>query len=236
VRVKDELLAATHEPAFWESDGRADVLGRIEYVDRLTAASRTAERMAERLQAASRGGRTPAAELSQLLASRLYVLDRACAELQAGEPSDALLTITPSTTRADLDEAAAEFANEIAAMYTAWADRRGMTVRRQGGAGRGERYEVSGLAAHAILRDEDGLHVLETPTASREFRRAGVRVNVVRIPVASAGDAPVADSHRDEAEIVRRYRRSPSPLVRDRRGWRTGRVDRVLAGDFDLFT
>jgi ATP-dependent Clp protease ATP-binding subunit ClpC len=28
----------------------------------------------------------------------------------------------------------------------------------------------------------------------------------------------------------------PSPLVRDTaRGWRTGRLDRVLAGDFDLF-
>jgi hypothetical protein len=27
----------------------------------------------------------------------------------------------------------------------------------------------------------------------------------------------------------------PSPLVRDSvRGWRTGRLDRVLAGDFDL--
>jgi hypothetical protein len=36
-------------------------------------------------------------------------------------------------------------------------------------------------------------------------------------------------------EIVRRYRLQPSPLVRDQRGWRTGRAERVLAGDFDLF-
>ena len=35
--------------------------------------------------------------------------------------------------------------------------------------------------------------------------------------------------------ISRRYRERPSPLVRDaRRGWRTGRLDRVLGGDFDL--
>ena len=35
--------------------------------------------------------------------------------------------------------------------------------------------------------------------------------------------------------IVRRYRGTPSPLVRDAvRGWRTGRLERVLAGDFDL--
>jgi ATP-dependent Clp protease ATP-binding subunit ClpC len=35
--------------------------------------------------------------------------------------------------------------------------------------------------------------------------------------------------------IVRRYREEPSPLVRDAvRGWRTGRLDRVLGGDFDV--
>jgi ATP-dependent Clp protease ATP-binding subunit ClpC len=35
--------------------------------------------------------------------------------------------------------------------------------------------------------------------------------------------------------IVRRYREQPSPLVRDGvRNWRTGRIDRVLGGDFDL--
>ena len=39
----------------------------------------------------------------------------------------------------------------------------------------------------------------------------------------------------DAPRIVRRYRRDPSPLVRDAaRGWRTGRLDAVLAGDFDL--
>lgn len=34
--------------------------------------------------------------------------------------------------------------------------------------------------------------------------------------------------------IVRRYRELPSPLVRDvAHGWRSGKFDRVLAGDFD---
>jgi ATP-dependent Clp protease ATP-binding subunit ClpC len=40
---------------------------------------------------------------------------------------------------------------------------------------------------------------------------------------------------RTPNRVVRRYRRKPSPLVRDSvRAWRTGRLDRVLAGDFDL--
>jgi ATP-dependent Clp protease ATP-binding subunit ClpC len=34
---------------------------------------------------------------------------------------------------------------------------------------------------------------------------------------------------------VRRYRRKPSPLVRNADGsWRSGRLDLVLRGDFDL--
>jgi ATP-dependent Clp protease ATP-binding subunit ClpC len=34
---------------------------------------------------------------------------------------------------------------------------------------------------------------------------------------------------------VRRYRTAPSPLVRDGvRGWRTGRIERVLGGEFDV--
>ena len=36
--------------------------------------------------------------------------------------------------------------------------------------------------------------------------------------------------------VVRRYRPGKAPLVRDSvRGYRTGRLDRILAGDFDLY-
>ena len=35
--------------------------------------------------------------------------------------------------------------------------------------------------------------------------------------------------------VVRRYRGAPAPLVRDvTGGWRSGRLDAVLRGDFDL--
>ncbi|MEE8116754.1 MAG: hypothetical protein V3T28_06580 [Gemmatimonadales bacterium] len=38
-------------------------------------------------------------------------------------------------------------------------------------------------------------------------------------------------------QITRRYREEPSPLVRDStRGWRSGRLDRILDGDFNLIT
>ena len=42
---KQDALAAAHEPAFWQSEERHQVLGLIEYLDRLGAATATAERL-----------------------------------------------------------------------------------------------------------------------------------------------------------------------------------------------
>ena len=48
--------------------------------------------------------------------------------------------------------------------------------------------------------------------------------------------APALARVEARTTVVRRYRFEPTPLVRDAvRGFRTGRLDRVLAGDFDLF-
>jgi ATP-dependent Clp protease ATP-binding subunit ClpC len=52
------------------------------------------------------------------------------------------------------------------------------------------------------------------------------------IPDGVAGFAAEADT---ESRLCRRYQELPTPLVRDAvRGWRSGRLDRVLGGDFDL--
>ena len=53
---------------------------------------------------------------------------------------------------------------------------------------------------------------------------------------ATARAALAASAVARTAAVVRRYRFEPTPLVRDAvRGFRTGRLDRVLDGDFDLF-
>ena len=64
----------------------------------------------------------------------------------------------------------------------------------------------------------------------RSFDRATV---VVAVEPAD-GDGERARRTAAEPVVVRRYRHEPSPLVRDASGMRTGRIDRVLAGDFDL--
>jgi hypothetical protein len=97
---------------------------------------------------------------------------------------------------------------------------------------------VSGFGAHRALAAEAGLHVLETP--GEETKRFTARVRVVEEPAADTpalyakllhalGEAPAGRA------VIRRYRDGDSPLVRDSAsGKRSGQLDRVLKGDFDL--
>ena len=106
-------------------------------------------------------------------------------------------------------------------------------------------FTVSGFGSHGVLSLESGLHVFEVPKNKSRFNRIRARVQVAPVPTA-AQDKQVnrgakATRCLDEAavkvEIVRRYRQQPSPLVRDSiRGWRTGRLDRVFDGNFDVLT
>jgi ATP-dependent Clp protease ATP-binding subunit ClpC len=220
--AKRDALEEARDPAFWESDERHRVLGLVEYLDRLGAATATAERLAARLDARREGH---SRELVQLLATRLHVLRAALAGLDSREASDA--TVTVRAGHAEDGEACERFVRELEAMYVGWADGRGMRVRRNGGNGEAV-LEVSGLGAYTLLKSEAGLHVLELPHGEdRRFDRVTALVEVD-----PAGSSTQAE--RGEPAIVRRYRHEPSPLVRDASGARTGRIDRVLAGDFDL--
>jgi ATP-dependent Clp protease ATP-binding subunit ClpC len=145
-------------------------------------------------------------------------------------------------------------------MYRRWAERRRMRFemieeqddpQSSGGGGAGEYralVAVSGYAAYTILRGESGLHVLETPQDEKSFNRARAAVRVVAQPDEPAGHGMEAlrrqaersldaDANATNNVVVRRYREEPSPLVRDSaRGWRTGKLERVLDGNFDLIT
>ena len=86
---------------------------------------------------------------------------------------------------------------------------------------------VTGFGALRTLRPESGLHVLEVPDGRGGYDRRRVRVTRRR--------REARTRRRRATTIVRRYRERPTPLVRDAvRGWRTGRLDAVLAGGFDL--
>jgi ATP-dependent Clp protease ATP-binding subunit ClpC len=222
-QTKERALEVTHMAGFWESDERFELLSRIEYLDRLAAATSTAERLAARL-GGGREGRSRA--LVAMLARRLHVLEAALRGLDAGEPADAEVELR--LAQGEVSPEATAALSELVEMYVSWADGRGMRVRRRQGE-RGQSLTVSGLGAFTLLRSESGLHVFELPAGHRSFDRVSV---VVSVAPHGNGASPPADGA--EPAVVRRYRHSPSPLVRDASGTRTGRIDRVLGGDFDL--
>ena len=115
-------------------------------------------------------------------------------------------------------------------MYAAWARERGMRLEDAEETPANRRYHwqatVTGFGALRTLRPEAGLHVLEVPDGRGGYDRRRVRVTVTP----EAPGTPASST-----KIVRRYRERPTPLVRDSvRNWRTGRLDTVLAGAFDL--
>ena len=181
--AKVDALEEARDPAFWESEDRHRVLGLIEYLDRLGAATATAERLGARLGSQREGH---SRELVQLLAIRLHVLAAALAGLDAREASDATLTVRSG--HADDADACERFVQELEAMYVGWADGRGMRIRRNGANGEAV-LEISGLGAYTLLKSEAGLHVLELPhDDDRGFDRVTALVEVDPAGASSDGN------------------------------------------------
>lgn len=236
--TKEELLRSMSVPDFWEARYRFAILSEAELRDRIEAGTVTAEHLRDRLIRASTDA--AARRICRMLALRIYVLDIALEALRRREPQDAYLAIRA----ADREATSVSFAAEVAAMYRSWAEARGMRLEtlRPGGPGSGsEVLGVSGFGAHQILADESGRHIREpTPETGAG---AAVEVAVAAQPLEAAqderGKLEQALRSLEEAggggRVVRRYRPGSSPLVRDAvRGWRTGRLERVLSGEFDL--
>jgi ATP-dependent Clp protease ATP-binding subunit ClpC len=242
---KDLLLAELEEEGFWEREERFVVLAEIEYLDRLEAASETALRLGERLKGSSDANALH--DVGEILALRLHVLACALAGLEHEAPFECFLRLRLAHDQDD-DLEAQEFLGKVAEMYAGWAARRGMKMRALRTHADEQLYLVSGLGAGEILAGEAGLHVLETPEPGRDGT-SEIERTTVSVQVAAHGPGPelgteallaAAVSAIEEAvlagRVVRRYRLEPDGLVRDvKRGYRTGKAERVLAGDFDLF-
>jgi ATP-dependent Clp protease ATP-binding subunit ClpC len=252
VRAEDVLgakraaLDAINDPGFWERDDRFDTLAKAEYLDRLDAALQTAERLGERLARTEGRNGEGTTDLVGLLANRLHVLDSAVDGLREGSPEQVFLRIRPPAESPSEENGG--FTTQLAEMYVRWADSRGMRIDSLEARAGEHLFAVTGLGSGEILMPESGLHVMELDRERTDGEHETERISaIVQVAPWEPGPerersalielarlaferAPVA------AAVVRRYRREPAPLVRDaQRGYRTGRVDRVLAGDFDLF-
>jgi ATP-dependent Clp protease ATP-binding subunit ClpC len=182
------------------------------------------------------------AELSGRLALQLHLIKEGIKDAIDDEPIELALTVEPVFDGAGDRQAPLTWCRKLTSMYRAWADKRRMHISDVASRSKDKETPVlliSGFGAHRVLVPEAGLHVFEP------FEGSGNRVTArVRLAVVPLGDVPAAKERRlaieavDEAprpnNVVRRYREEP-PLVRDASSnWRTGRLDLVLGGDFDL--
>lgn len=255
VEAKTAAVQAMEAPGFWEAENRFAILDEIERRDRIESGLRRAGSLLRRLAGDAGTLRDQYPDhLVGLLSQNLYLLEVASEDIHDGRPSDAIIRISAGRNGAAQDAGAARFGSELGSMYRAWAKK-----RRMGFNVVDEKYDdespgyvllavASGFGAYTILSGEHGLHVLERTAGKgrKKINRLQVTVEVAPHtgqPLGSgdAGNGALLSGLLDERKsnaklkIVRRYRMDKSPLVRDSvKGWRTGRVDLVLGGDFDL--
>lgn len=242
--AKQEALRSMQQEGFWSHPARHASLQRIEFMDAVEAAAQSAASLAARLEVRAGRAHAPRALVGNL-AQRIHLLRAALADFDAGEGSDTYLALEPSATQGSKGSGP-DWLEQMARMYAAWASKRHLRLQElepPSAVSQRRLYAITGLGAHALLSGESGIHVLEEPDTAGATLRQSVRVRVARqtgaVPARGADGLAAAlrclDALPAESRIVRRYRRAPSALVRDLvRGWRSGRFDAVLSGDFDL--
>jgi ATP-dependent Clp protease ATP-binding subunit ClpC len=240
--LRDQLRGKTTDPDIWSRPDRRAVFAQLALTERVEEAARTAARLKMRLE--SSGSRTAAAsrELVSRLALQLYLVQHGITDAILGSPIDALLIVEPALEYGSVGQSPAEWCGRLEAMYKSWAARRRMQIdiyasRRGSGA---TILHISGFGAYRVLEGEAGLHVVEDTEGENGRRVARIKIapGPWEEPPPSEAYGVFAKTLAQAAEssvIVRRYRGGAAPLVRDvKGGWRSGRLDSVLAGDFDL--
>jgi ATP-dependent Clp protease ATP-binding subunit ClpC len=247
--AKAAELEAMSASDFWNDPQRFATLSRIELMDRIAAGVEGARSIMRRLEHRADQHHALPASLLSSLAQQIYLLECALHDRDKNCASEVYLSIesVAGESAAARDDS---WPHTLLAMYREWGRRRRMRIQllhenMADGHAPPTLLGCSGFGVHGILQREAGLHVLEVPEADEAFQRFTARVRIAPQPpqpkpaaqsdlefaLSCFADQPVANS------VVRRYRREPSPLVRDAvAGWRTGRLDQVLAGDFDVMT
>ena len=244
--LKARLTAEASAPDIWQREDRRAVFARVALIDRVGEAGRTAERLAERLRKSDAHRGEPSRELIRRLALQLHLLDLGMGDAWADAPVDAALIVEPILDDGVGADAAAidAWVARLNAMYRGWAERRHMqleTVAPPPNKRGASILRITGFGAFRTLAPERGLHVLEEgsgKTTVRTVARVRVAAGPREDPLPAhlhAALMTLIEATGEASTVTRRYRETPSPLVRDAHaGWRSGRVEAVLAGDFDL--
>ena len=237
--LHDRLGREMSASGFWQRRDRKGILARFALMDRVRQAARTIGSLRDRLGKSSGKLGQYSRELVSRLALQVHLVQHGINDVMEDAPVEVALTVVPVLEGAQDASAARRWCAQLSKMYQAWAVKRRMQSSElsDSPADGSPILVFSGFGAHRVLAAETGLHVLESGE-----RRAVARVRVTKTPL---DDLPRTEAFRmlwgklseepPSGTVVRRYRGEPSPLVRDAiRGWRTGRMDEVLKGDFDL--
>jgi ATP-dependent Clp protease ATP-binding subunit ClpC len=236
------LIEAMSAADFWKQADRHATLARLALIDRVEAANKTAAALRSRLRRTSERTGKASRELAGRLALQIHLLKEGIKDALEDAPIEIALRVEAVFEKAGDPQATRAWCRQLCDMYRGWARRRHMQLGELGG--RSERHPsliISGFGAHRLLAQEVGLHLFEGDE-EKGARRATARVLLAVTPL---GDMAPDRQHRllmqafeqspRTGSIVRRYRHGASPLVRNLNGaWRTGRLDAVLRGDFDL--
>jgi ATP-dependent Clp protease ATP-binding subunit ClpC len=228
---------------FWQRQDRFEKLARLALMDRVAAAANTTDSLRMR---AAKGARQPGLyhrELISRLALQVHLVAEGIRDVFEGAAVEVALMVEPAFDGGASDNrATSTWCRQLLGMYRDWAENRHMQLSEiKTGTESLPLLLVSGFGAERVLKRECGLHVLEL-SGSNGSSRASARVRLAAAPL---GDVPAArlprvlrealDKASRPSALVRRYRGEPSPLVRSADGsWRTGKLDAVLRGDFDL--
>lgn len=237
LRLSQEMAQET----FWKQANRFETLSRLALIDRVKAAARTADALRERLDKSRDRNGTYSGDLMARLARQLHALKAGVMDVISGSPVEVVVRVEPALDASGDTTGVPDWCARITGMYRGWAARRGMHAGDLDVDGT-SCLVISGFGAHRTMMQECGLHILETGDDDTSSSRVVARVRVAPTP---AGELKSATARRDVkkaiegavpvSHVVRRYRGGEAALVRDARGgWRSGKFDQVLAGDFDL--
>ncbi len=240
--LSNEMIA----PDFWSKPQRYRSLARLALMDRVAAAARTADALRTRLARGTGGPGHYSRELVARLALSLHLVKAGLADAFEDAAVEVALMVEPALESSGGDgKATAAWCQQLREMYRGWSHKRHMQMSElPAGLPSGDPpvLMISGFGAHRVLQRECGLHVLELADGHSGANRATARVRLAVTPLGDVPPAKLASAVRKafgavplSSAVVRRYRGEPSPLVRNADGsWRSGRLDAVLGGDFDL--
>jgi ATP-dependent Clp protease ATP-binding subunit ClpC len=242
--LKQALSEQMSREEFWKSPDRYQTLARLALMDRVAAAMDTAQALRKRLERGATRPQHYSRQLLSRLALQLWLIKSGIDDVFEGAAVEVAIAVEPA-----LEGAAGEagetraWCHELLDMYRAWSrNRRMQTTELAGTNGSLSILLVAGFGAQRVLNQECGLHILEFAESGNGMSRATARVRLVPTPLEELSPAKMRTAvlhalakAAGSSAVIRRYRKSPSPLVRNAdSSWRSGRFDAVLRGDFDL--